>query len=177
MTHAQLAEQCGLSRQFVSNVERGRVPGIQEWQERTLPLVSVLGIPPEELTGLGVLSRPEARLLRLAGQTGTVSRSQATGQVRLALSAADLGELAAAAAELALETEVTLAAVAAERGEAPPAPGDQRAHQAAVGHARTHVRWLLGLLGCWDYRLTPTTPPAADASAMVVPSAGAGDSY
>jgi transcriptional regulator with XRE-family HTH domain len=47
MSQAQVAEQCGFSRQFVSDVERGRVPGIQEWQDRTLPLIGVLGIPPE----------------------------------------------------------------------------------------------------------------------------------
>jgi transcriptional regulator with XRE-family HTH domain len=157
LTQAQVAAQCGLSRQFVSDVERGRVPDVASWQERTLPLVGLLGIPPEELTGLGVLTKPEARLLRLAGQAGTVTRSQATGQVRLALSVAELGELAAAAAELA--------------GQAQAEAGDPHA---AVLHARTHVRWLLGLVGCWDYRLTPITPPAAG-TAMVVQPAGAGD--
>jgi hypothetical protein len=120
-------------------------------------------ILPEELTGLGVLSEPEARLLRLAGQA-EASRSRATGQVRLNLTVAELGELAEVAAELAIETEVMLAAVAAGRGEAPRGPGDGQAHQAAVPHARTHVRWLLGLLGCWEYRLKPSTPARGDGS-------------
>jgi hypothetical protein len=33
------------------------------------------------------------------------------------------------------------------------------------------------MVGCWDYRLTPTTPPATDAAVVLVRSAGAGDSY
>jgi transcriptional regulator with XRE-family HTH domain len=163
MTQAQLAEQCGLSWWFVSDVERGQVPGIEEWQERALPLVGVLGIPPEELTGLGVLDQAEARLLRLAGQAAA-SRSRATGQVRLSLSVAELGELAAVAAELAIQTQMTLATVAARRGEAPPAPGDEQAHQAAVLDAKTHVRWLLGMVGCWDFRLIPSAPPWGEGS-------------
>lgn len=164
MTQGQVAARCGFSRQFVSDVERDRVPDIEQWQERTLPLVGVLRIPPEDLTQLGVLTGPEARLLRLAGSAGMVSRSWATGQVRVDLNVAELGELAAVAAELA-------GAVHAE-------PGDD-ARALAVSHARTRVIWLLGLVGCWGYRLQPTAPAgatvAASAMAAVVPSAGEGD--
>jgi hypothetical protein len=113
----------------------------------------MLGIPPEELTGLGVLSQPEARLLRLAGRLAP--RSLATGRMRLAPSVAKLGELAAVAAELASEVQAKV--------------GDRTRR---VLYARTHVRWLQGMVECWNHRLPPNPPRPRPKAAAVPVGAG-----
>jgi transcriptional regulator with XRE-family HTH domain len=72
LTQQEVAVRCGVSQQFVSEIERGRLYEVED--RRALPLAAVLRIPPEGLAWAVTPGEPESRLPQLVASDTSEQR-------------------------------------------------------------------------------------------------------
>jgi hypothetical protein len=156
-------------------IEQGEPMQLAEHQ--ALALIGALGIPPEELVGIGLLDSAEAGLLRLVGSAGVGVEDADTGEVSVALTVDQLAELAGLAVELVAAARSLPPGSMPERPWRQVWPGftakspEQRGEAALV---EGRVRWLLAMVRCGEYRPKPHSTPTVY---RVLSESGTGDRY